>query len=132
MKTVSWPGNISIKFLLAKITFVLNSVMLSAQLCRRSVLIVFLDVVLLFRCSPGVLLFHFSVTFQLFRHRSVVPPVFRSCAIVPVFRHCSGVPCSGVPGFIVCPIWGLIAYKPVAYEKTKCTCSEKKHQVHFH
>ena len=35
---------------------------------------------------------------------SVVSPLFRG---VPLFRRCSIVPCSGVPGFIVCLMRGI-------------------------
>ena len=54
----------------------------------RSVLVVFLGVVLLLRCSTAVLMFHYSVVFRLLRQCSVVcsPRVFRCSASVPVFR----------------------------------------------
>ena len=43
-------------------------------------------------------MFHYYVAFWLFFQYSVVPPVFRCSTGVA----CSLVPCSGVPGFIVC------------------------------
>ena len=48
-------------------------------------MVVFLDVVLLLRCSAALLMFHYSVAFRL-------------------FCQCSaGVPCSGVPGSLIWP-----------------------------
>ena len=44
---------------------------------RRSVLVVFLGVDLLFRYSAALLMFHYSMVFQLFCLCSVVPSVFR-------------------------------------------------------
>ena len=85
MENVSRPGNISLKILLVKIIFlfwILLCYLLT--ICRRSVLVLLLVVPL---C--GVLLFHFSVIFQLFRQRSVVSPDVPS-----VFSHYSGIPCS--------------------------------------
>ena len=71
----------------------------------------------MFRCSGGVPLFqHCSVVQRVFRVPVFrVPVLFRRSAGVPcsgvlvVFRcsadvPCSVVPCSGVPGFIVCPV----------------------------
>ena len=56
-------------------------------MCCRSVLVVFLGVVLLFRYSTAFLLFHYSVVLRLFCQCSVVPPVFRCSAFrSPVFR----------------------------------------------
>ena len=69
------------------------------SICRCSVLVVLLGVVLLLRDSAALLMFLYSVVFWLFRQCSVVMPVFRCSAGVP----CWVVPCSGVPGFIVCP-----------------------------
>ena len=37
-------------------------------------------------------------------HRSEGVPLFLWCSVIPaLFRRSAGVPCSGVPGFIVCP-----------------------------
>ena len=71
----------------------------------------------MFRCSGGVPLFqHCSVVQRVFRVPVFrVPVLLRRSAGVPcsgvlvVFRcsagvPCSVVPCSGVPGFIVCPV----------------------------
>ena len=54
---------------------------------------VFLGVVLLFHYSAALLMLYCSVVFRLFHQYSGVSSVFRCSA---------GVPCSGVPGFIVC------------------------------
>ena len=61
-------------------------------------------VVTLFRCSSHVPLFRgipivLPVFRCMFHHCSGVSPLFRCSAGVP----CSVVPCSGVPGFILCP-----------------------------
>ena len=72
---------------------------LSAQYVCHSVSVVFLGVVLLSCHSAALRMFHYSVVFRLFRQCSGVPPAFRCSACVPCFV----VPCSGVPGFIVCP-----------------------------
>ena len=80
----------------------MNSVVV-CSICRHSVLVVSLGVVLLFRCSTGV------SPVPLFCGILIVPSVFHCYADVsvpPVFRQCSAVPysvvpCSGVPGFIV-------------------------------
>ena len=94
--------NFSIKIFLVNIFLVLNSVVV-CSMCRRSVLIVSLGVVLLFRCSAGV------SPVPLFCGILIVPSVFRCYAgvSVPMFRLFSAVPYSvvpfsGVPGFIVC------------------------------
>ena len=112
METVSWPGNISVKILLAKIAF-----LFFFQFCY---------VIYLFNtssfcigsiswCCFVVLLLCWCSLVPLFWDIPIVPPVFWSYASVPVFRHripllircstgipCSVVPCSGVLGFIVC------------------------------
>ena len=59
------------------------------SICRRSLLVVFLGVVLLFRYSAALLMFHYSVLFRLFRQCSVVPPAFWCTVNVPMFRRCS-------------------------------------------
>ena len=67
----------------------------------------------MFRCSALFLLFRgCSVAPVVLRYSGVVPSfsecsVFRCSGGVPLFRRsagvlCSVVPCSGVPGFIVC------------------------------
>ena len=108
METVSWPDNISVKTLLAKLAFLLCCFVqfcyVICSICRGSVLVVFLDVVLLFRCYAGVFLFRFSVIFSLFHQQcSKNAPVFWcSVNIPPLIRCAAGVTFSGVPGFIVC------------------------------
>ena len=84
---ITWHGNcpltrfdFSIKILLVTITF--ESFLLQKQsfefyyvicsICCQSVLVVFLGVVLLLRCSAAFLMFHYSVVFQLFYQYSVV------------------------------------------------------------
>ena len=49
-------------------------------------------------CCFVVTLFHYSMVFRLFCQYSVV-----CYTSVPMFHQCSGVPCSGVPGFMVYP-----------------------------
>ena len=78
--------NFSIKILLAKMLLLLNSVMLSAQYAVDLQRQYFFVVVLLFRCSTGVLLFFYSMVFRLFRQCSAVLAIFRvSQNRVPVF-----------------------------------------------
>ena len=108
METVSWPGNISIKILLAKLAFLfccfVQFCYVTCSVCRGSVLVVFHDNVLLFRYYAGVLLFRFSVVFRLFRQQcSGNAPVFQCSVNIPPLIRCStDVTRSGVPGFIVC------------------------------
>ena len=75
-----------------------------------------------------VLLFRWSSPVPLLRGIPIVSPVFRCSASAPVFHQCSGVllvfccsagvPCSGVPDFIVCRyVWGL----PHVYKDTMLT-----------
>ena len=99
MGTVSWPGlTFSEKCFLLKWLSCFEFCYIICSICCYSVLAVFVGIVLLFHCSTGVLQFHYSVVFQLFRQCSIVPPVFQYSTSVP----CSIVPCSGVSGFIVC------------------------------
>ena len=70
--------NFLTKILLAKITSCFEFFYVICSICRRSVLVVFLGVVLFFRYSAALLMLHYSVVFRLFRHCSGVPPVFRS------------------------------------------------------
>ena len=93
--------NYSIKILLAKITF-LFWILLCYLLNMLSFCIGSISwgcfVITLFCCSSHV---------PLFRGIPIVLPVFRCSTSVPVFRQWSGVPCSGVPGFIVFH-WGYM------------------------
>ena len=68
--------NFSIKILLAKMTFCFELRYVICPICRRSILVVFLDVVLLFRFPAALHMFLYSVAFRLFCQYSVVPPVF--------------------------------------------------------
>ena len=82
--------------------------MLSA---RRSVLIVFLGVVLLLRCYIVPLLVTCSTILW-----------YSDCsASVPLFRRCFEVPCSGVPGSIV-----YLKIRTMVLKKKK-----QKKQLHF-
>ena len=110
---ITWHGNclltgfdFSIKILLAIITF-LFWILLCHLLNMSSFCIGSISwccfVVTLFRCSSHIPVFHgipivLPVFGCMFHQCSGVPSVFRYSADVP----CSVVPCSGVPGFIVC------------------------------
>ena len=102
--------NFFIKILLAKRILLFRILLCYLLKCRRSVLAVFLDFVLLFRYSAALLMFHCSVVFRLIRQCFCVPPAFRCSVTVLVIRWCSAgvtctvVPCSGVPGFKICPM----------------------------
>ena len=91
METVSWPGNISIKILLAKITFLfwilLCYLLNMSSLCFGNTSCCSLAMLVL-SCSAFLWYSDCSVS---------VPPLFWYSTDVP----CSVVPCSCVPGFIV-------------------------------
>ena len=99
MKNVSWPSNISIKILLAKIAFLFYSILLCYLLNMSS------------SCIGSISWYCFVVPFisccsfvPLFCDIPIVPPVFQKCASVPVFcqysatdpvfRRCSVFRCS--------------------------------------
>ena len=84
---------------------------------RRSVLIVFLGVVLLLRCSTALHMFHYSVVFRLFCQYLVV------CSTSVL---CSVVPCSGVSGFIVCLYLLSINLKQVSFKSRRIILYKSK------
>ena len=108
METISWPGNISIKVLLAKIAFLFCSILFcylfnTPTFCINSIS----DIVFLFCRYAGVLLFCFSVIFQLFPQCSGVMLVIYCSVSIPPLIWCSPSvprsvgPCSIVPVFVV-------------------------------
>ena len=73
MDTVSWPGLTSPwKSSLLKELSCFEFCNAICSICRRSILVVFLGIVLLLRYSTALLIFHYSVVFRLFRQCSVV------------------------------------------------------------
>ena len=122
IETVSWPGSISIKILLAKIAFLFYSILLCYLLNMSS------------SCIGSISWYCFVVPFisccsfvPLFCDIPIVPPVFQKCASAPVFcqysatdpvfRRCSVFRCSvfRCSWFYSMPVfWYYVNMYPVA------------------